>query len=80
MENAIGAFYRLRQIDGIEKKPATRELINWIRALQADPDFQAQGAVQGARCPFWGCCLRKARITSGPRQRESEAPRTLLGR
>src|SRR5512138_2325419 len=27
----INAFYRLRRIDGIEKRPATRELLNWIR-------------------------------------------------
>ena len=37
--NAIAAFYRMRELDGIEKRPATRELINWIRALQTDPDF-----------------------------------------
>lgn len=35
----IQTFYRMRELDGIEKKPATRELINWIRALRADPDF-----------------------------------------
>ncbi|MBW2584850.1 MAG: MoxR family ATPase, partial [Deltaproteobacteria bacterium] len=33
MDKSISAFYRVRQLDGIEKKPATRELINWIRAL-----------------------------------------------
>jgi MoxR-like ATPase len=38
LENTVKAFYRLREIRGIEKKPATRELINWIRALRADPD------------------------------------------
>src|SRR5512144_1656194 len=30
LENTIKVFYRLREIRGIEKKPATRELINWI--------------------------------------------------
>jgi MoxR-like ATPase len=40
LENTIKVFYRLREIRGIEKKPATRELINWIRALRADPDFK----------------------------------------
>ncbi len=39
MENAIATFYRLREIEAIEKKPATRELLNWIRALKTDPDF-----------------------------------------
>ena len=32
LDSAIKTFYRLREIRGIEKKPATRELINWIRA------------------------------------------------
>ena len=34
LESAVTTFYRLREINGIEKKPATRELINWIRALK----------------------------------------------
>src|SRR3989339_2126671 len=29
----LHTFYRLREFRGIEKKPATRELINWVRAL-----------------------------------------------
>ena len=38
-ENAIAAFYQLRELEAVEKRPATRELINWIRALNADPGF-----------------------------------------
>ena len=34
MDNAIRAFYRLRNLAGINKKPATSELLDWIRALQ----------------------------------------------
>ena len=34
MDNAIRAFYRLRSLAGINKKPATSELLDWIRALQ----------------------------------------------
>jgi len=41
------AFYRLRELRGIEKKPATRELINWVRALRADPDFQVKSLARG---------------------------------
>ena len=33
-DNAIRAFYRLRSLAGINKKPATSELLDWIRALQ----------------------------------------------
>ena len=42
LESAVGTFYNLREIRGVEKKPATRELINWIRALKADPDFRVK--------------------------------------
>jgi MoxR-like ATPase len=55
----INAFYRLRKIDGIEKKPATRELINWIRALQADPDFR-QEALTDRGAPFLGVLFKKS--------------------
>ena len=55
----INAFYRLRKIEGIEKKPATRELINWIRALQADPDFHQQALADNA-APFLGVLFKKS--------------------
>jgi MoxR-like ATPase len=66
-QNAIDAFYSMREIDSIEKKPATRELINWIRALDADPDFRAKDLVKG-RLPFLGVLFKKSpdyeRVTS----------------
>ena len=58
-QNAIDAFYSMRAIDGIEKKPATRELINWIRALIADPDFRAKDLVKG-KLPFLGVLFKKS--------------------
>jgi len=58
-KNAIDAFYSMREIDSIEKKPATRELINWIRALNADPDFRAKDLVKG-RLPFLGVLFKKS--------------------
>ena len=54
----IKAFYRLRKIEGIEKKPATRELINWIRALMADPDFR-QEALMDRGTPYLGVLFKK---------------------
>jgi len=54
----IKAFYRLRKIEGIEKKPATRELINWIRALMADPDFR-QEALTDRGSPYLGVLFKK---------------------
>ena len=59
MENAIAAFYRLREIEAIEKKPATRELLNWIRALKTDPDFKPQRLGQGD-IPFLGVLFKKS--------------------
>ncbi len=59
MEHAINAFYRLRDIEGVEKKPATRELINWIRALTADPDFTPVKLAEGD-VPFLGVLFKKS--------------------
>ncbi|MFH1983278.1 MAG: MoxR family ATPase [Pseudomonadota bacterium] len=59
MENAVTAFYRLRELDAIEKKPATRELINWIRALKADPDFSPKQLAKGT-VPYLGVLFKKS--------------------
>jgi len=59
MENAVGTFYRLRELDAIEKRPATRELINWIRALSADPDFKPKKLAKG-EVPFLGVLFKKS--------------------
>ncbi|MCP4117117.1 MAG: MoxR family ATPase [Desulfobacteraceae bacterium] len=58
-ENAINAFYTMRELDGVEKKPATRELLNWFRALNADPDFRAKDLVKG-ELPFLGVLFKKS--------------------
>ncbi len=56
---ALGSFYRLREFRGIEKKPATRELINWVRALQSDPDFNAK-SLEGGEIPYLGVLFKKS--------------------
>jgi len=58
-QSAINAFYRLRQLEGVEKKPATRELLNWIRALQADPDFRIEALSDGV-LPYLGILFKKS--------------------
>ena len=58
-ESAISTFYKLREIEGVEKKPATRELINWIRALDADPDFNSAEAIK-KEVPFLGILFKKS--------------------
>jgi MoxR-like ATPase len=59
MEHAIKAFYRIREFKGLEKKPATRELINWLRALRADRDFKAKDLVKGD-IPYLGVLFKKS--------------------
>jgi MoxR-like ATPase len=56
---AISTFYKLREIDGVEKRPATRELINWVRALKADPDFKSSGLIRD-EVPFLGVLFKKS--------------------
>jgi MoxR-like ATPase len=70
MENAINAFYQLRGIEAVEKKPATRELINWIRALRADPDFKPKRLAKG-ELPYLGVLFKK----SGDFERANETVR-----
>ena len=55
----IAAFYRLRELRGIEKKPATRELINWIRAIKADPVFKVKTLILG-NMPYLGVLFKKS--------------------
>ena len=59
VENAITAFYGVRDFNDIEKRPATRELINWIRALKADPDFNPKQLEKGD-LPYLGVLFKKS--------------------
>jgi len=59
LESAIRTFYRLREIKGIEKKPATRELINWIRAMRTDSDFRVKDLIKG-EVPYLGVLFKKS--------------------
>jgi MoxR-like ATPase len=55
----LTSFYRLRELRGVEKKPATRELINWIRAIRSDPDFKVKTLNLG-NIPFLGVLFKKS--------------------
>ena len=59
LDNAVKTFYRLREFRNIEKKPATRELINWVRALKADPDFRVKELIKGD-VPYLGVLFKKS--------------------
>jgi len=56
----IEAFYRLRDVKGIEKKPATRELIHWIRALSMEPDFDISILSGDKAYPLLGLLIKKS--------------------
>ncbi len=59
LEVCVRTFYSLREVTGIEKKPATRELINWVRALRQDKDFRPKDMFQG-KIPFLGILFKKS--------------------
>ncbi len=59
LDSSIQAFYGLRELNDIEKKPATRELINWIRAMESDPDFQVRDLSRG-NIPYLGVLFKKS--------------------
>jgi MoxR-like ATPase len=59
LDSAVSAFYRLREFKEVEKKPATRELINWIRAMHADPDFKVKDLIKGD-IPYLGVLFKKS--------------------
>ena len=59
LDNTVNTFYGLRELDAIEKRPATRELLNWLRALQADPDFKPRKLTKG-EVPYLGVLFKKS--------------------
>jgi MoxR-like ATPase len=59
MDVCVRTFYRMREFQGIEKKPATRELLNWIRALRNDRDFRPKELIQG-KIPYLGILFKKS--------------------
>ncbi len=66
LEQAMNAFYFLRGIDSIEKKPSTSELVDWIRALQLggiDPERIEK------EIPFAGVLLKKDKDIAVMRRR-----------
>jgi len=56
----IETFFKLRGLPQVEKKPATRELLNWIRALRMDPDFDPKVLQQAQDAPFLGVLFKKS--------------------
>jgi MoxR-like ATPase len=59
MDLCVRTFYKLRDFHGVEKKPATRELINWTRALMRDADFKYKDLV-ASQIPYLGILFKKS--------------------
>lgn len=56
LESALDAFYALRSVDGVRKRPSTSELVDWISALLAhgiDPESLQR------EIPFLGVLLKR---------------------
>ena len=58
LDLAIESFYWLRDVSGLQKKPSTSELIDWVQALAAGGVDHAEIA---RRLPFMGVLLKKDR-------------------
>jgi MoxR-like ATPase len=56
MERALGAFYKLRAVDGLRKRPSTSELIDWIAALISTG---VEIPAQSREIPFLGTLLKR---------------------
>ena len=73
-QSCIEAFYTFRKFPEIEKKPATRELINWVRALRMDPDFDPPSLSKYHNAydvPFLGILFKKSSDYDQARRRLS---------
>lgn len=58
LQQTLEAFYRIREMDDIEKKPSTSELVDWIHALMLSGIPQEE-ILQ--KLPFAGVLLKKDR-------------------
>ncbi len=56
----IESFYRLREIEGIEKKPATRELLHWVQALMSEDGFDPKQLSDDRKVPLLGLLFKKS--------------------
>lgn len=56
VQKAIKAFYALRQINGLQKKPGTSELLDWVQALSMSG---ISTTVIESKLPYLGVLLKK---------------------
>jgi MoxR-like ATPase len=61
LKEALEAFYRLREVPGLKKKPSTSELLDWIKLLLAEdiaPEALRATDAKSAIPPLYGALLK----------------------
>ncbi len=61
LKDALDAFFELRNVPGLKKKPSTSELIDWLKLLLADDipeDILQNKSAQSAIPPLYGALLK----------------------
>ena len=61
LAEALGAFYRVREMPGLRKKPSTSELLDWIKLLLAEdvpPEALRSDDPKKAIPPLYGALLK----------------------
>ena len=61
LNEALNAFYRLRDLAGLSKKPSTSELLDWIKLLLAEdipPEVLRSDDKRSAIPPLYGALLK----------------------
>jgi len=61
LAEALSAFYRVRDVPGLKKKPSTSELLDWIKLLLAEdipPEALRADDVRKAIPPLYGALLK----------------------
>jgi MoxR-like ATPase len=61
LAEALAAFYRIRDVPGLKKKPSTSELLDWIKLLVAEdiaPEALRSDDAKAAIPPLYGALLK----------------------
>ncbi len=61
LKEALEAFYRIRDVPGLKKKPSTSELLDWIKLLVAEdipPEALRSDDQKGTIPPLYGALLK----------------------
>jgi MoxR-like ATPase len=61
LAEALAAFYRIRDVPGLKKKPSTSELLDWIKLLLAEdipPEALRSDDAKAAIPPLYGALLK----------------------